>query len=94
MRDLPARWVAPRLTSEPLVIREGDSRLQAPFGTGRGRLEAAKAAAPYFAPRLAATKLHHQGTIGGTDLMQMVTPEQMEMIAREILLGAGNVFDD
>lgn len=58
------------------------------------RIEAAKAASPYFAPRLSESKVKASGTIGIGDLKDILTPEMKERAAKEFLKELNYQFDE
>ncbi|MEB2499549.1 hypothetical protein [Burkholderia cenocepacia] len=58
------------------------------------RVDAAKAAAPYFQPRLAATEIEHRGGLSLDRLAESVTPETNVAVAKELLRQEGYEFED
>lgn len=58
------------------------------------RVDAAKAAAPYFQPRLATTDVQHRGAIALAEVAETITVETSVAIAKEMLRDAGYIVDD
>jgi len=58
------------------------------------RIDAAKAAAPYYAPRLAEMKVQASGAVGIADLKEMLDINMRECAAKEILKELNYQFDE
>jgi hypothetical protein len=72
---------------------DGDKVKIKRFPTFAERVDAAKAAAPYFQPRLATTDVNHRGAIALATVAEAISVDMSVAIAKEMLLDAGYVIE-